>query len=258
MGKFIDLTGQKFGRLTVIERDTSRTGRAYWICKCSCGTVKSICGKNLRNGTATSCGCYNREVWTTKKHGLSHTKVYYTWQGMRGRCFDMKDKRYKNYGGRGITVCDEWRNDFQTFYDYVSKLEHFGEEGYTLDRINNDGNYEPGNVRWATIEEQANNKTDNHYVEVNGEQMTLAQIMRITGAALGTIQDRIRRGWTSEYLLQPPISKHERAPKFDVGGGRQLTVLEIAAETGLAFSSIYRRIQRGWTGEKLLKPARTR
>ena len=94
------------------------------------------------------------------KHGKRYEKIWHVWQGMKKRCYYKKHKDYKNYGGRGITVCDEWKNDFQTFYDYVSQLQHYGEVGYSLDRINTNSNYEPGNVRWATSKEQRNNRRD--------------------------------------------------------------------------------------------------
>ena len=261
MGKFIDLTGQRFGRLTVIERDTSRPKNdgAFWLCKCDCGNVTSVRGKELRRGNTKSCGCLALEKLAAhnKTHGLSGTKIYRKWQSMRKRCYKPNDTHYKNYGGRGIKVCEEWRKDFKAFYDYVSQLEHFGEEGYSLDRIDNSRGYEVGNVRWATAVEQANNKTNNHFVDIgNGKQMTLTQIMQMTGAAFGTIQDRVRNNWQAEDLLQPPQSKHERAPHFDVGNGELLTAAEIADKTGLALSTVYRRIHRGLTGAALLAPAK--
>lgn len=252
--------GDRFGKLTVIKRDETRVdNRRYWECKCECGKIKSVRESALLGGREKSCGCARWEISPNKTHGLSGTRIYRAWQDMRKRCFNPKNKRYKDYGGRGITVYPEWAGSdgFKAFYDYVSKLEHFGEEGYSLDRIDNDKGYEIGNLRWATDEEQANNKTTNHFVDVgNGEQLTLAQIMNVTGAALGTIQDRIRHGWAAEDLLQKPKSKHERAAQFDVGDGRQLTVLEIAEITGLNVCTINRRIKKGWSGEKLLSPTK--
>lgn len=253
MGKFIDLTGQKFGRLTVIERDTSRTGRAYWICKCSCGTVKSICGKELRNSKTKSCGCYNREVFCHKTHGQRHTKIYNVWRNMRDRCFNPKRVGYKNYGGRGITVCEEWRNDFQPFYDYVSKLEHFGEGGYTLDRINVNGNYEPGNVRWATDAQQRRNRTDNHYIKINGEQMILSDVAKLAGVTASTIYKRISLGADSEQMLS---KQKVTAKRYEING-RQMTMKEITELVGTYESTILSRIKHGATGEEILKPKKT-
>ena len=157
--KALDLTGQRFGRLVVIERAGSRYGHSAWLCKCDCGNTIVATASNLK-GRTTSCGCYQREAAARAKtkHGKAHTKIHYIWLAMKKRCFNENSSQFKDWGGRGITVCDEWKNDFQAFYDYVSKLPHFGEAGYSLDRINNDGNYEPNNVRWATRIEQNNNR----------------------------------------------------------------------------------------------------
>ena len=249
MGKLIDLTGQKFGRLTVIERDTSRTGRAYWICQCDCGTVKSIMAKLLCNGHTQSCGCYRKENMSS--HRLSRTKIYRTWGDMCSRCHNPNDTGYKHYGGRGIAVCDEWRNDFQPFYDYVSKLEHFGEEGYTLDRINNNGNYEPGNVRWATAKEQSRNKTNNRLVGSHGQDIVLADLAEMTGLTSQLLRDRLERGEQGEYLLRPPApTKH----LVEINN-EQMSITEIAKEAKVSRSTIHRRIEAGESGEQLLRPA---
>lgn len=209
MGKFIDLTGQRFGRLTVIERTANHNGRTCWKCQCDCGNVKNVIGKDLRNGKTRSCGCYNREVCRHVTHGLSKTKIYKVWCDMRDRCFNPKKERYPQYGGRGITVCDEWAKSdcFPAFYEYVSKLEHFGEDGYTLDRIDVNGNYEPSNIRWATDAEQRRNRTDNHYIEIGGKQMVLADVVRIAGVTRKTIYDRLARGEEGERLLRPARAK---------------------------------------------------
>ena len=151
----------RFGRLVVIERIENTTyNKAQFKCKCDCGNYKNVAAKSLRNGRTKSCGCLLSEKSTQRvtRHGLRNNKLYTTWSMMKSRCNNQNATRYECYGGRGIKVCDEWMNDFKTFYNYVSKLPHFNEPGYTLDRINNDGNYEPGNVRWATRKEQNINR----------------------------------------------------------------------------------------------------
>lgn len=137
MGKFIDLTGMKFGRLTVIERAGSKNGCAAWKCRCECG----------------------------KKHGMINTPIYRVWDSIKARCFNPNNKSYCNYGGRGISMYPGRIEDFKAFYDYVSTLEHFNAEGYSLDRIDNNSNYEPGNLRRADRKTQNNNQRKTIFVE---------------------------------------------------------------------------------------------
>lgn len=158
MPKAEDLTGQKFGRLTVKEfYGKSRGGKRLWLCECDCGNIKTVPTYDLKSGKVVSCGCYWKERLvecnTTHNMSITHKKLYYEHYNMIKRCHDEKCKNYTNYGARGIKVCDRWREDIHNFYDDVSVLPHFEEEGYSLDRIDNDGDYEPSNVRWATIEE---------------------------------------------------------------------------------------------------------
>ena len=160
-GKINDLTGKRFGRLLVLNMTDKRIDRrVVWECQCDCGNKHLVQSNSLLSGKTQSCGCLMNECrgMSRTTHHKSTEKIYVVWQGMRKRCFSHYHKNFKDYGGRGIKVCDEWQHDFQSFYDHVSKLPHFGEKGYSLDRINNDGNYEPGNVRWATAKEQANNR----------------------------------------------------------------------------------------------------
>jgi len=192
----------------------------------------------------------------SKTHGLSNTKAHKVWLDMRARCFNPKKERYKNYGGRGITVCKEWAGSdgFQAFYDYVSKLEHFGEEGYSLDRINVNGNYEPGNIRWATDAQQKRNRTDNHYVEINGEQMILSDVAKLAGVTKETIYKRISLGADLEQMLS---KQKVTAERFEVNG-QMMTVKDIAKLVGVHKTTIKGRINAGLTGEELLRPPQPR
>ena len=160
--KLINLVGRRFTRLVVTEQGEARTHPGagvshHWICVCDCGTVKSVSGRALRSGLTQSCGCLNKELARSRAttHGGTGTAEYRAWRHMIGRCTDKNDKAFKDYGGRGIEVCDVWRKSFSAFLNHVGVRPS---AGHSIDRINNDGNYEPGNVRWATAEIQANNK----------------------------------------------------------------------------------------------------
>ena len=153
MHNFIDRTGQKFGKLTVLRRAPNGSGRdTKWECLCDCGTLKIIIGDNLKGGKTKSCGC--SQARTT--HGDWGSPEYTSWASMIDRCTNQNRKQWKDYGGRGITVCKEWLNDYSAFLAYMERRPTLN---HSLDRYpNNDGNYEPGNVRWATKEEQNNNQ----------------------------------------------------------------------------------------------------
>ena len=217
MGALNDLTGQKFGRLTVIRRDGSdKFGKPMWLCECDCGSITSVGSRLLIIGRVRSCGCLRIETTTANRstHGLSKTKTHNEWCGMKQRCYNPKSKRYEHYGGRGIQVCDSWKNDFTKFHNDVAKLPHFNEPGYTLDRINNDGDYEPMNVRWANDVIQQNNKRTNHRLTYNGETHTIAEWARLTDIPYDRIRHRLNRGWSVERTLGT-LTKERPGSKLD-------------------------------------------
>lgn len=155
--KKIDLTGERFGRLVVLRQVDSANSMSRYECLCDCGNKTIVYGNNLRRGYTQSCGCYRHECEkvNTRTHGREPRRIYRIWSGMLNRCNNPNNGRYKHYGGRGITVCGEW-HDFTAFRDWA--LSHGYREDLSIDRINNDGNYEPDNCRWATAKEQAQNK----------------------------------------------------------------------------------------------------
>jgi len=198
MGKRIDLSNKRFGKLKVIRQvGSSRNGSLLWECLCDCGNTAIIRGDGLKSGHTQSCGCLRKEESAKSNtirlttHGMSGTRLYRIWRGMKTRCLNENEKYFKNYGGRGITLCEEWLNSFEAFYKW--SLENGYSENLTLDRIRVNGNYSPDNCRWATYEEQQNNRRDNYLVTLNGETSTLANMCRKYGVNYHTVCTRIFR-----------------------------------------------------------------
>lgn len=205
----IEMTGQRFGRLTVISRGEKRgkyTG-AFWLCKCDCGTMTTVSGNSLRKGETKSCGCLHIDMLKkdpSQKH--TGTRLYTIWQGMKRRTMTKTNPRYSDYGGRGITVCEEWRESFEAFYKWA--MENGYRDDLTLDRKDNDGPYSPENCRWATYYVQGNNTRRNRRIEYDGEIHTLTEWAAIKGITVQNLSNRINRyGWTVERALTEPV-KH--------------------------------------------------
>ena len=163
MSAIIDLTGERFGRLTVIERDISQK-RTVWICRCDCGNVKSVQSTHLRSGATTSCGCFQKEraSQANKTHGFTHTSLHNRWKAIRQRCNNPDDPRYKDYGARGITLCPEW-NDFEVFSKWA--MENGYNEDLQLDRIDNNKGYSPDNCRWCTGSVNNHNRRSTSFID---------------------------------------------------------------------------------------------
>ena len=182
------MISRKFGRLTVIgfagiHITPCGTKRRMWKCRCECGNETTVTENNLKNGSTKSCGCWKYEKIKehNTKHGGTNDRLYGIWKSMKRRCNSPKDSHYKSYGGRGIKVCDKW-NDYENFkkWAYANGYNEDAEYGEcTLDRINNDGDYEPNNCRWVNRIVQANNTSKNHLVSLNGTQMTIAEFARV-------------------------------------------------------------------------------
>jgi len=199
MSKRLDLGGQKFGRLTVINFAEIRKKRTYWNCKCDCGNTVVVKGDNLKKGNTQSCGCFKKEIHT--KHGKWLTPEYRAWQHMIQRCTNKKDKFYKDYGERGITVCDEWRS-FVNFYTDMGERP----KGMSLERKNNNEGYNKENCVWATMQEQQNNTRQNRHLTLGGRRQTISQWSKELGIGRLTITSRLKLGWSAERALTQKVS----------------------------------------------------
>jgi hypothetical protein len=203
MGAALDLSGRVFYRLTVLKKKKHRdpTGLIYWLCRCACGQEVVVKGSILSRGRVRSCGCLQKEAaQRTAKHGIVHgmtgTTTYQTWRSMLKRCELPSVPSYGNYGARGITVCERWKT-------FVNFLADMGEspKGMTIDRKENNGNYEPHNCRWATDEQQANNRRTNIYVTHNGITKSVAQWAKLTGINRQTLYWRVRQKWSIDRVF---------------------------------------------------------
>lgn len=207
MCKKIDLTDKKFERLTVVYRcNYNKRGKSVWHCRCECGNEKDIVSVDLITGGTKSCGCLNSEKKSAriternKTHGKTYTRLYSIYRSMKYRCYYKGNPSYENYGERGITVCQEWLDDFMNFYNWSMKNGY--SDKLTLDRIDVNGNYEPSNCRWAMRKEQQNNMRSNVFLEVNGERHTISEWAENTGLKRSTISSRLRRGKSPEEALK--------------------------------------------------------
>ena len=197
MGKFIDITSRKFGRMTVLGvACKNKKGEYLWHCKCDCGTEKNVRAADLKNGKVVSCGCYRKEK--AIKHGLKHDRLYKIWIAIRQRCNNPKSDGFEYYGARGIKVCKEW-DDFKSFHDW--SMSNGYEKHLTIDRIDVNGNYEPSNCRWVSEQVQGSNKRNNVFLEFNGKTHTLSEWSRIFGIKRATISTRYRLGKTPAEIL---------------------------------------------------------
>ena len=210
MSKFIDLTGMVFGRLTVIKRvENSKRGESRWLCRCSCGNYKEVQGNNLKSKQVQSCGCIRKEVSSLKNklHGMTKSRIYRIYQHMKDRCYRVTDKRYQRYGGRGIKICDEWLNSFVEFYNW--SIQNGYKENLTIDRIDNNGNYEPKNCRWITHKEQNRNYSRNVLLTYRGETKCIIEWSEELGIKYQTLKYRIKRGFCVEDIMsQNKLNRH--------------------------------------------------
>lgn len=197
MAHYEDLTGKRFGRL-VVKKRIINNNKGFWLCECDCGKTVIIKTKTcLISGQIKSCGCYNRD--RICKHGDSYSLLYSVWHSMKTRCYTKTSIPYKDYGARGITVCEEWKNDYSRFRDWA--LTHGYKKGLSLDRINNNGNYTPDNCRFTDVKTQSNNRRSSRYLTYNGETHSIAEWGQIFGVRPELFLDRLKKGWPLKDVL---------------------------------------------------------
>lgn len=207
MPVFTDLVGQRFGRLQVKSREPGlRHKSSLWRCACDCGSETVVTASCLKGGRTSSCGCLQKELTSkrSRTHGESSSRIYKIRQGMLSRCYNEKTPNFKDYGLRGIGVCKEWRSSYESFRDWA--LSNGYEDGLTLDRINNQGNYEPSNCQWITPAEQNRNRRTN--VKYKGK--CIAEWIRELGLKKTAVETRLKRHWPIEKALFTPVQEKKR------------------------------------------------
>lgn len=216
MPKLNDLTGKKFGRLTVVSRaENDKHGQTMWLCVCDCGTESTVGRCGLVGGSTKSCGCLQRERSAErcsrimKTHGGSRDRLYSVWNGMLQRCENSNRPNFKSYGGKGISVCEDW-HDFSVFREWAIESGYQESAKYgdcTLDRIDNNGDYEPSNCRWANMTQQHRNTGYNRIVNYNGKGVALSEACELAGLSYHAVCQRINTmGWSSAKALSIPIN----------------------------------------------------
>lgn len=216
-----NLTGRRFSRWTVLQFKNYRRGKTgrshgYWICQCNCGNIAEVRGSALLNGSSLSCGCLQKESTHTLffQHGMSLDPTYRIWHGMIQRCYNANHQSFHHYGGRGIIVCQQWRD---SFIDFLADIGNRPSPKHTLERVNNNGNYEPGNTVWAKRFEQHRNTRSNVWITHNGETLCLQDWANKLGRSPNLIKYRLKHGWSIEKALNtPPLNNgHRKSHSMD-------------------------------------------
>lgn len=251
MGKLKDYSGEKFGRLTVIKRvENNKYNQVRWLCKCDCGNEKIVLANNLRNGETKSCGCLKKEQDYINiahiKHNKSNTRLYNIWKNMKHRCNNPNNNKHKFYYDKGIKVCNEWLNDFMSFYNWA--INNGYQDNLTIDRINNDGNYEPNNCRWATVTEQNNNQSTNIKIKYNNNIYTMKQFCKKYNLKRETLDYRLKNNWDIEKIINTPT----QSKKSILYNGIYYTAKELAVKFNLKLGTLRTRLNRNWTIEEAL------
>ena len=210
MPRFIDLVGKKFNKLTVIERaENASSGAVRWKCLCDCGNYTIVRAANLKNGAVKSCGCLLHETENKKTHGMSKTRIYKEWCAIKNRCLNTNIPTAENYVNRGITICGEWKDDFQAFYDWA--MSHGYDDSLTIERKDVNGNYCPENCCWIPFGEQANNRRRNLSIEYNGKTQNLKEWCKELNLDYKRVHNRMSKlGYSFEEAITKPVMTQKR------------------------------------------------
>lgn len=247
--KLIDLTGKRFGHLLVLSHHHTNKfsygTKHYWLCKCDCGNIAIVYGGYLRSGHTKSCGCLKMSIGKVRNrtHGMSRTRLYDIWANIKGRCFNPKNERYIDYGGRGIKMCSEWDADFMNFYKWA--MDNNYSDDLSIDRIDVNGDYCPENCRWVDNYVQANNTRTNHLITFNGKTQTISQWAREYNLQPYTIQSRLKMGWNIKDILEiSPDVYNNRDKKLIEFEGEYKTKAEWLSIMKCHATTFYRRLKR--------------
>lgn len=202
--RLIDLTGKKCGRLTVIRRCPINTkqNKPQWECLCECGNTVIVSASSLRSGNTKSCGCYKRDIdrLVNTTHGESKTKLYHIWSSIKDRCYNVHAKSYKDYGERGITMCDEWLNSYESFRDWA--IEHGYEDGLSIERVDVNSNYCPANCTWIPLSKQCDNKRTTIYITIGDETKPLKKWCDTYDVKYSTALYRYHKGYSINEIFK--------------------------------------------------------
>jgi len=261
MSKRVDLTGKKFGYLTAIKptRMTEEHSQ-LWLCRCDCGNFKEVEARYLKRKRPHNCGCMTKKLQSSRSenHGASGTRLYYVWYSIRCRCEREYSSEYQNYGGRGISVCAEWRDSFPAFQEWALSNgydENAPRGECTIDRIDVDGDYEPSNCRWVDITTQANNRRNNRYVTIDGVTKTITEWCRETGIKSHIAYWRIKSGWEPARAVTEPYNREEAmkaalkaSSKSVIVDGKDVyeSIKAAAKAIGVSPSTLSESLKNGW------------
>lgn len=247
--------GKRFDRL-LVEVEVEGTSGVYWYVLCDCGVRKTVQRAHLTSGSTRSCGCLHREKMRARYSQHTSKPEYGIWSSMKARCNNQRTDSYPLCGGRGIKICDRWQrgeNGLTGFECFLADMGQRPSSKHSIERIDNNGNYEPGNCEWASKEKQDRNKRINHWVEYKGQRMILADAIRVSGLPAKLVDNRLRRGWELERALSVSALSYDSDRMIMVEfRGRKMNLKAAAKEAGIKYHTVFARISKGWPAEKAL------